>query len=204
MKLFKHRKLYDKDSLSIDEIGNKPMKFFIKWFEEADKFDKIIEANAMTVSTVDKNDFPSSRVVLLKEIKDRSLIFFTNYKSKKGEAIKDNPNICASFYWPALERQVIFKGIAKKCSSNYSDAYRSRPFNSQVAAIISNQSQIISSYNEFLKENKNSDVKRPMHWGGIEILIDEIEFWQGRENRLHNRVICSFINNKWVSKILSP
>ena len=108
MKLFKHRRLYDKDSLSIDEIGNKPMKFFIKWFKEADEFDKIIEANAMTVSTVDKNDFPSSRVVLLKEIKDRSLIFFTNYKSKKGEAIKDNPNICASFYWPPLERQVIF------------------------------------------------------------------------------------------------
>ena len=212
MKLFKHRKLYDKDSLSIDEIGDKPMRFFIKWFKEADEFDKIMEANAMTVSTVDKNDFPSSRVVLLKEIKDRSLIFFTNYKSKKGEAIKDNPNICASFYWPALERQVIFKGIAKKCSSEYSDAYfRSRPFNSQVAAIISNQSQIISSYNElldryneFLKENKNSDLKRPMHWGGVEILIDEIEFWQGRENRLHNRVICSFINNKWVTKILSP
>ena len=181
-------------------------------FKEANEFDKIIEANAMTVSTVDKNDFPSSRVVLLKEIKDRSLVFFTNYKSKKGEAIKDNPNICASFYWPPLERQVIFKGIAKKCSSNYSDKYfRSRPFNSQVAAIISNQSQIISSYNEllnryneFLKENKDSDLKRPMHWGGIEILIDEIEFWQGRENRLHNRVISSYINNKWVTKILSP
>ena len=212
MKLFKYRKLYDRDSLSIDEIGNKPMKFFIKWFKEADKSDKIIEANAMTVSTVDKNNFPSSRVVLLKEIKDRSLIFFTNYKSKKGHAINDNPNICASFYWPSLERQVIFKGVAKKCSKNYSDTYfKSRPFNSQVAAIISNQSQIISSYNEllnrynkFLKENKNSDLNRPIHWGGVEILIDEIEFWQGRENRLHNRIISSFINNKWVSKILSP
>ena len=212
MKLFNRRKLYNRDLLSIDHIGNKPVDFFIKWFKEADKSDKIIEANAMTVSTVDKNNLPSSRVVLLKEIRDRSLIFFTNYKSKKGEAINDNPNICASFYWPPLERQVIFKGIAEKCSENYSDAYfKSRPFNSQVAAIVSNQSQIISSYNEllerynkFLKENKNSDLKKPTHWGGIEMLIEEIEFWQGRENRLHNRVVCSFVNDKWVTKVLSP
>jgi len=91
MKLFNHRKLYDKDSLSINDIGDNPMDFFKKWFKDAEKSDEIIESNAMTVSTSDNNNFPSSRVVLLKEIRDRSLIFFTNYQSKKGLAINDNP-----------------------------------------------------------------------------------------------------------------
>ena len=212
MKLFNQRENCNKNSLNIDEIGNNPMDFFIKWFKEAEKNHKIIEANAMTISTVDNKNIPLSRVVLLKEIKENSLIFFTNYKSRKGEAISDNPNICASFYWPPLERQVIFKGIAKKCSQNYSEEYfKSRPFNSQAAAIVSNQSQIIPSYqellnryNKFLKENKNSTLKKPNNWGGVEVNIKEIEFWQGRENRLHNRVVCVFMNHKWEIKLLSP
>jgi len=212
MKLFNHRKFYDKDSLSIDEIGDNPMDFFKKWFKEAEKSDEIIESNAMTVSTSDINNFPSSRVVLLKEIRDRSLIFFTNYQSKKGLAINDNPKICASFYWAPLERQVIFKGIAKKTSEKYSDIYfKSRPFTSQVGAIVSDQSQIISNYDElldrhdkFLEKNKNTNLIRPAHWGGIEIFVHEIEFWQGRENRLHNRVISNLINDKWEHNLLSP
>jgi len=212
MKLFNHRKFYDKDSLSIDEIGDNPMSFFIKWFKDAENSNEIIESNAMTISTVNKNNIPSSRVVLLKEIKDRSLIFFTNYRSKKGQAIDENPNICASFYWAPLERQVIFKGIAKKTSKKYSDTYfKSRPFNSQAAAIVSDQSKIISSYenllaryNEFLELNKKSSLSRPNHWGGIELIIEEIEFWQGRENRLHNRVLCRLVNGKWDIQLLSP
>ena len=212
MKLFNHRKFYDKDSLSLDEIGDNPIDFFKKWFKEAEKSDQIIESNAMTVSTIDESNKPSSRVVLLKEIKDDSLIFFTNYKSKKGMAIDKNPNICASFYWAPLERQVIFKGIAKKTSDTYSDIYfKSRPFSSQVGAIVSNQSQIISSYDDllikydkFLTENKGSNLKRPNHWGGIELVVQEIEFWQGRENRLHNRVISILRDGKWEHNILSP
>ena len=212
MKLFNYRKPYDKDSLSIDEIGDNPIDFFKKWFKEAESSDQIIESNAMTVSTSDNNNFPSSRVVLLKEIRDRSLIFFTNYQSKKGKAINENPNICASFYWAPLERQVIFKGIAKKTSENYSDKYfKSRPFTSQVSAIVSNQSQIISTYDElldrhakFLEKNNNSNLVRPSHWGGIEIFIHEIEFWQGRENRLHNRVVSKLIDDKWQHNLLSP
>ena len=188
------------------------MNFFKKWFRDAEKSDEIIESNAMTVSTSDNNNFPSSRVVLLKEIRDRSLIFFTNYQSKKGKAINENPNICASFYWAPLERQVIFKGIAKKTSENYSDKYfKSRPFTSQVSAIVSNQSQIISTYDElldrhakFLEKNNNSNLVRPSHWGGIEIFIHEIEFWQGRENRLHNRVVSKLIDDKWQHNLLSP
>ena len=212
MELFNYRKSYTKDKLSINDIGGNPMDFFVKWFKEAENSDQIIEPNAMTISTVDENSFPSSRVVLLKQIKERSLIFFTNYNSNKGKSIDKNENICASFYWPPLERQVIIKGNAKKISSVESEDYfNSRPFESQAAAIISNQSEDIDSYesllekyNSFIEKNKNTKLKRPNNWGGIEIFINQIEFWQGRKNRLHNRVLCNFQKDTWEYKLLSP
>ena len=212
MELFNYRKSYTKDKLSINDIGDNPIDFFVKWFKEAENSDQIIEPNAMTISTVDENSFPSSRVVLLKQIKERSLIFFTNYNSNKGKSLDKNANICASFYWPPLERQVIIKGYAKKISSVESEDYfNSRPFESQAAAIISNQSEDIDSYesllekyNSFIEQNKNSKLKRPNNWGGIEIFINQIEFWQGRKNRLHNRVLCNFQKDTWEYKLLSP
>lgn len=212
MELFNYRKSYTKDKLSINDIGDNPIDFFVKWFKEAENSDQIIEPNAMTISTVDENSFPSSRVVLLKQIKERSLIFFTNYNSNKGKSLDKNENICASFYWPPLERQVIIKGYAKKISSIESEDYfNSRPFESQAAAIISNQSEDIDSYesllekyNSFIEKNKNTKLKRPNNWGGIEIFINQIEFWQGRKNRLHNRVLCNFQKDTWDYKLLSP
>ncbi len=212
MELFNYRKSYTKDKLSINDIGDNPIDFFVKWFKEAENSDQIIEPNAMTISTVDENSFPSSRVVLLKQIKERSLIFFTNYNSNKGKSLDKNENICASFYWPPLERQVIIKGYAKKISSVESEDYfNSRPFESQAAAIISNQSEDIDSYesllekyNSFIEQNKNTKLKRPNNWGGIEIFINQIEFWQGRKNRLHNRVLCNFQKDTWEYKLLSP
>ena len=212
MELFNYRKSYTKDKLSINDIGGNPIDFFVKWFKEAENSDQIIEPNAMTISTVDENSFPSSRVVLLKKIKERSLIFFTNYNSNKGKSLDKNENICASFYWPPLERQVIIKGYAKKISSVESEDYfNSRPFESQAAAIISNQSEDIDSYesllekyNSFIEQNKNTKLKRPNNWGGIEIFINQIEFWQGRKNRLHNRVLCNFQKDTWEYKLLSP
>ena len=212
MELFNYRKSYTKDKLSINDIGDNPIDFFVKWFKEAENSDQIIEPNAMTISTVDENSFPSSRVVLLKQIKERSLIFFTNYNSNKGKSLDKNKNICASFYWPPLERQVIIKGNAKKISSIESEDYfNSRPFESQAAAIISNQSEDIDSYesllekyNSFIVKNKNTKLKRPNNWGGIEIFINQIEFWQGRKNRLHNRVLCNFQKDTWDYKLLSP
>ena len=212
MELFNYRKSYTKDKLSINDIGGNPIDFFVKWFKEAENSDQIIEPNAMTISTVDENSFPSSRVVLLKQIKERSLIFFTNYNSNKGKSLDRNENICASFYWPPLERQVIIKGYAKKISSVESEDYfNSRPFESQAAAIISNQSEDIDSYesllekyNSFIEKNKNTKLKRPNNWGGIEIFINQIEFWQGRKNRLHNRVLCNFQKDTWEYKLLSP
>ena len=212
MELFNYRKSYTKDKLSINDIGDNPIDFFVKWFKEAENSDQIIEPNAMTISTVDENSFPSSRVVLLKQIKERSLIFFTNYNSNKGKSLDKNENICASFYWPPLERQVIIKGYAKKISSVESEDYfNSRPFESQAAAVISNQSEDIDSYesllekyNSFIEQNKNTKLKRPNNWGGIEIFINQIEFWQGRKNRLHNRVLCNFQKDTWDYKLLSP
>ena len=212
MELFNYRKSYTKDKLSINDIGGNPIDFFVKWFKEAENSDQIIEPNAMTISTVDENYSPSSRVVLLKQIKERSLIFFTNYNSNKGKSLDKNENICASFYWPPLERQVIIKGNAKKISSVESEDYfNSRPFESQAAAIISNQSEDIDSYesllekyNSFIEQNKNTKLKRPNNWGGIEIFINQIEFWQGRNNRLHNRVLCNFQKDTWEYKLLSP
>ena len=212
MELFNYRKSYTKDKLSINDIGGNPIDFFVKWFKEAENSDQIIEPNAMTISTVDENSSPSSRVVLLKQIKERSLIFFTNYNSNKGKSLDKNENICASFYWPPLERQVIIKGNAKKISSVESEDYfNSRPFESQAAAIISNQSEDIDSYesllekyNSFIEQNKNTKLKRPNNWGGIEIFINQIEFWQGRNNRLHNRVLCNFQKDTWEYKLLSP
>ena len=196
----------------MNDIGDNPIDFFMKWFKEAENSDQIIEPNAMTISTVDENSFPSSRVVLLKQIKERSLIFFTNYNSNKGKSLDKNENICASFYWPPLERQVIIKGYAKKISSVESEDYfNSRPFESQAAAVISNQSEDIDSYesllekyNSFIEQNKNTKLKRPNNWGGIEIFINQIEFWQGRKNRLHNRVLCNFQKDTWEYKLLSP
>ena len=212
MELFNYRKSYTKDKLSINDIGDNPIDFFVKWFKEAENSDQIIEPNAMRISTVDENFFPSSRVVLLKQIKERSLIFFTNYNSNKGKSLDKNKNICASFYWPPLERQVIIKGSAKKISSVESENYfNSRPFESQAAAIISNQSEDIDShesllekYKSFIEQNKNTKLKRPNNWGGIEIFINQIEFWQGRKNRLHNRVLCNFQKDTWKYKLLSP
>lgn len=212
MELFNYRKSYTKNKLSINDVGGNPIDFFVKWFKEAENSDQIIEPNAMTISTVDENSFPSSRVVLLKQIKERSLIFFTNYNSNKGKSLDKNENICASFYWPPLERQVIIKGNAKKISSVESEDYfNSRPFESQAAAIISNQSEDIDSYesllekyNSFIEQNKNTKLKRPNNWGGIEIFINQIEFWQGRKNRLHNRVLCNFQKDTWEYKLLSP
>ena len=212
MELFNYRKSYTKDKLSINDIGDNPIDFFVRWFKEAENSDQIIEPNAMTISTVDENSFPSSRVVLLKQIKERSLIFFTNYNSNKGKSLDKNENICASFYWPPLERQVIIKGNAKKISSVESENYfNSRPFERQAAAIISNQSgdidsyeSLLEKYNSFIEQNKNTKLKRPNNWGGIEIFINQIEFWQGRKNRLHNRVLCNFQKDTWEYKLLSP
>ncbi len=193
--LSNYRKSYEKDSLTEDNIPDDPLNLFRKWFHEADETG-FGEANAMTVSTFGRDGFPKARVVLLKKYNEDGFVFYTNYDSEKGKAIAANPNVCLSFFWPVLERQVIVKGKAEKVPEIMSDNYfDSRPQGSRLGAAVSNQSEIIPS-REFLeeklalleKEYEGIDIPRPANWGGYLVRPVEVEFWQGRANRLHDRI----------------
>lgn len=194
--LSEYRKSYDKSELLENSIPEDPINLFNRWFHETEDFGGIEEVNAMTVATIGLDGFPKSRVVLLKKFNEEGFIFYTNYNSEKGKAIQNNPNVCLSFFWTSLERQVIIKGIAEKTSDVTSDNYfNSRPDGSKLGAIVSPQSDVIPN-REFLEQNlkqleqqfEGKEIPRPNHWGGFLIRPIEVEFWQGRPNRLHDRI----------------
>lgn len=207
-----YRKSYNKDSLSKEIMESNPIKQFQNWFHEVEEKGGVEEANAMTVSTVDENGFPKNRVVLLKKFDDNGFYFYTNYNSDKGRAIAQNKKVCLSFFWPNLERQVIIRGIAEKTSEADSTEYfHSRPKGSQIGAMASPQSEVIES-REFLENNlsqlqekyKNSEVPKPEYWGGYLITPLSIEFWQGRPNRLHDRILYTKLESDWKMERLAP
>ncbi|MEL0186690.1 MAG: pyridoxamine 5'-phosphate oxidase [Flavobacteriaceae bacterium] len=201
---------YDKLSLIEHQLPKEPIKLFQIWFEELCKSNSVIEPNAMTLSTVGNENKPRNRVVLLKKFSEKGFVFYTNYKSKKGIDINNNPNVSISFFWPSFERQVIIEGICSKITNKESDKYfYSRPIDSQIGAIISDQSSEIP--NRDYIENKfdsfksdNTEILRPQNWGGYIINPINIEFWQGRKNRLHDRILYFKNNNSWLFKRLSP
>ena len=211
--LGEYRKSYEKSELLESSIPEDPINLFHKWFHEVEDFDGAEEVNAMTVSTIGLDGFPKSRVVLLKKYNEEGFIFFTNYDSEKGKAIIANPNICISFFWGSLERQVIIKGIAEKTSSNVSENYfASRPDGSKLGAIASNQSEVIPN-REFLEDKlkelelqyKDKQIPRPLNWGGFLVKPIEVEFWQGRPNRLHDRITYKLLEDySWSQSRLSP
>ena len=208
-----YRKSYEKSELLESNIPEDPINLFNRWFHEVEDFGGVDEVNAMTVSTIGLDGFPKSRIVLLKKFNEEGFIFYTNYNSEKGKAIIDNPNICLSFFWHSMERQIIIKGIAEKTSTNVSDNYfASRPKGSQLGALVSAQSEVIPN-REYLEENlkelekqfEGKEVPRPSFWGGFLVKPIEVEFWQGRPNRLHDRIRYKLSENYyWNIERLSP
>ena len=206
------RKSYSKMSLSKNEVPDEPIKLFDKWFSEI-KLSTSLEVNAMTLSTIDSEGYPKGRVVLLKHYSNEGFIFFTNYNSEKSLSIKNNNKVSISFFWEDQERQVIIKGFAKKTSEEISSNYfNSRPKGSKLGALVSeNQSAVIKSkqvltdkFNELKDEYKNKEISRPLNWGGYIVSPVEYEFWQGGENRLHDRIRFKLIKNNWLKERLSP
>ena len=211
--LSNYRKSYEKSALLETSIPEDPINLFHQWFHEVEDFGGIDEVNAMTVSTIGLDGFPKSRVVLLKKYSEEGFIFYTNYNSEKGKSITNNPNVCLSFFWHSMERQVIIKGIAEKTPTNISDGYfESRPDGSKLGAIVSNQSEVIpsrASLEEKLKQLKldfeGKEILRPKFWGGFLVKPVEVEFWQGRPNRLHDRIRYQLLPDySWKIDRLSP
>jgi len=206
------RKSYEKDALLESNLKANPFDVFNQWFADAQNDEGVEEANAMAVSTIGLDGFPKSRIVLLKEVEDESFIFYTNYTSEKANSIDNNAHISIHFFWPSLERQVIIKAVATKTSREKSNAYfMSRPRGSQLGAWASQQSNEIDSRDDLEKQLhaveekfENKDVPLPEFWGGYQCKPVSFEFWQGRPNRLHDRILYTPNNDKWSLKRLQP
>lgn len=206
------RKDYSKSSLDIKSVDQSPITQFTRWFDEALK-SQVPEPNAFTLSTVSEDGRPSGRILLLKGVENGKFVFYTNYQSAKGKELESNPACALTFFWPELERQVRVEGIASKADVTMSEKYfQSRPRESQIGAWASPQSAVISD-RKILDERVNELQKKfdgieklpkPNQWGGYEVEPNEIEFWQGRPNRLHDRLVFYKVDEKWQVHRLAP
>jgi pyridoxamine 5'-phosphate oxidase len=202
---------FSKRSLDEKDVSPDPLVQFEKWFREAVDT-KVNEANAMSLSTVSAEGKPSSRILLLRNFDEKGFVFYTNYASRKGGEINDNPNAAMLFFWPELERQVRVEGILMKQSSSESDLYfNSRPRESKLGAWTSAQSKIIESrkvldeeYEKLGKKYPGDSVPRPPHWGGYILKPASVEFWQGRPSRLHDRILYTKERDSWKIHRLAP
>ncbi|MCX6155820.1 MAG: pyridoxamine 5'-phosphate oxidase [Candidatus Kapabacteria bacterium] len=201
---------YGKFKLDLKSIEKNPFEQFNRWLSDAQKAD-FIDANAMSISTVNADGKPSSRIVLLKQFDENGFVFFTNYQSRKGKDIEVNPNICALFFWDKLERQIRIEGTIEKISLLESEQYyHSRPYQSRIGAWASEQSQILESRFTLIRKVAKYITKYPINpplppfWGGYRLIPEYFEFWQGRESRLHDRFSYQKGDRNWEIQRLYP
>ncbi len=205
------RKDYTLEELNETQVDSNPFVQFQRWFDQAVAA-QLPEPNAMTVATATKAGIPSARIVLLKGFDDRGFVFYTNYHSHKAQELMDNPHAAIVFLWAELERQIRIVGNVEKIAAEESDAYfYSRPIASRLGAWASEQSQVIASrdvlehrLNELKTQYETQEIPRPPHWGGFRVKPIEIEFWQGRSSRLHDRLRYRLQNGEWMRDRLSP
>ncbi|GAA5521583.1 pyridoxamine 5'-phosphate oxidase [Aliifodinibius salicampi] len=205
------RRDFAKEELSESTIEGNPIQQFSVWFDQALSSD-LLDANAMTLSTVSKRGIPSSRIVLLKGVDEQGFRFYTNYKSRKGTELAENPHAALCFYWAPLERQVRIEGKVQKMNRDQSEIYfHKRPRLSQLGAWASQQSSKVESrekletqFKEVKKQFEGEEVPLPDFWGGYRLIPDRIEFWQGRRGRLHDRICYERKNDGWEVFRLSP
>ena len=207
---FRERRDYKKMSFNENNAADSPFDQFKIWFEQA--LDSgFLDPNGMSLSTVSKDGRPSSRMVLLKEYDNEGFVFFTNYESRKGKEIAENPYAAILFFWDKLERQVRIEGKVEKISQDESYNYfKTRPYTSRLGAWASQQSKHLTSRFKLMREvalllaKYPKEVPLPPFWGGYRLIPDAFEFWQGRESRLHDRIKYELINNNWKKKRLYP
>ena len=206
------REDFMKGELSENNLNKTPDLQFEQWMKDAIDA-KVNEVPACNLATVDKHHKPSARIIYLREFSNNEFYFYTNYDSRKGNQIAENPNVCLTFFWPELERQIRIEGvITQKAEAEKSDAYfNARPQDSKIGAWSSPQSRVLNNreeLNTFIEGNKtkfnNQEIPRPEFWGGYVIKANYYEFWQGRKNRLHDRIAFTLENNNWKIERLAP
>jgi pyridoxamine 5'-phosphate oxidase len=206
------RKNYAREGLDEAQADPDPFKQFAIWFAEA-QADEHTEQNAMVVATADADGAPTARMVLLKGLDNRGFIYYTNYESQKGRALTENPRAALLFYWPELERQIRITGDVERLSREESERYfHSRPRGSQVGSAVSRQSSVVpdraaleAAYQQFEREHEGKEIPLPSYWGGYRVLPITFEFWQGRPNRLHDRLrYVKEPDGTWRIERLSP
>ncbi len=205
------RRDYGVAGLNKEDTHESPLLQFDKWLAEALQTEQL-DPTAMVVSTVDDKGHPDSRIMLLKGLEDGMFIFYTNYQSMKAAHIATTPYVALNFYWPSLGRQVRVRGRIEQISEKKSDDYfASRPRGSQLSAIVSNQSteiqhrgELEEKLNELLEKHQSKPIDRPKHWGGYQVTPHEMEFFQGRDSRLHDRIHYDLRGHKWHVRRLAP